>query len=64
MIAERLRSTSSSVVAHELTLMRMAVRPCHTVAATQQVPSAWIAATTLRVVSASPNEMSTWLMTT
>ena len=45
-IAARLCSTSSSVVAHDDTLMRMAVCPCHTVPPTQQVPSAWIAAIT------------------
>jgi hypothetical protein len=38
-IASRLRSTSSSVVAHELTLMRIAVLPCHRVTPHQQVPS-------------------------
>jgi hypothetical protein len=32
-------STSSSVVAQDETLMRMAVRPCHTVPPHQQVPS-------------------------
>lgn len=45
-MAARLRSTSSSVVAHDDTLMRMAVCPCHTVPPTQHVPSAWIAAIT------------------
>src|SRR5437773_7201700 len=39
-IASKLRSTSSSVVAQEETLMRMAVRPCQTVAPAQHVPSA------------------------
>jgi len=39
-IASKLRSTSSSVVAHDETLMRMAVRPCQTVAPAQHVPSA------------------------
>ncbi len=34
------RSTSSSVVAHDETLMRIAARPCHTVPPHQQVPSA------------------------
>jgi hypothetical protein len=38
-IASRLRSTSSPVVAHEHTLMRIAVRPCQTVLPHQQVPS-------------------------
>ena len=37
-IASTLRSTSASVVAHDDTLMRMAVRPCHTVPPHQQVP--------------------------
>ena len=45
-IAARLSSTSSSVVAHDETLMRMAVWPCQTVPPHQQVPSAWIAAIT------------------
>ena len=39
-IASRLRSTSSSVVAQDDTLMRIAVRPCQTVPPHQQVPSA------------------------
>ena len=38
-MAARLRSTSSSVVAHEETLMRIAVRPCQTVGPHQHVPS-------------------------
>ena len=38
-IAGRLRSTSSSVVAHEETLIRIAARPCQTVPPHQQVPS-------------------------
>jgi hypothetical protein len=38
-IAARLRSTSSSVVAQQDTLMRMAARPCHSVPPHQQVPS-------------------------
>ena len=38
-IASRLRSTSSSLVAHDETLMRMAVWPCQTVTPAQQVPS-------------------------
>ncbi len=58
-MAARLRSTSSSVVAHEETLMRIAVRSCHTVPPAQHVPSAWIPAITRRVSSASPNETST-----
>lgn len=55
-IATRLRSTSSSVVAHEETLMRMAVRPCHTEPPHQQVPSRWTSSMTRLVVSGSPNE--------
>ncbi len=35
----RLRSTSPSVVAHDDTLMRIAVCPCHSVPPHQQVPS-------------------------
>ena len=58
-IASRLRSTSSSVVAHDETLIRIAVCPRHMVAPAQHVPSAWIAAIMPRVVSASPNETST-----
>jgi hypothetical protein len=38
-IASRLRSTSSSVVAQEETLIRIAVRPCQVVPPHQQVPS-------------------------
>ena len=43
-----LRSTSSSVVAHEQTLIRMAVRPCQTVPPHQHVPSPWIVSMTRR----------------
>ena len=45
-IAAKLRSTSSSVVAQDDTLTRIAARPCQTVPPHQQVPSAWTAATT------------------
>ena len=38
-MASALRSTSASVVAHEMTEIRMAVRPCHTVMPAQHVPS-------------------------
>ena len=38
-IASRMRSTSASVVAHDDTLMRMAVCPCQVVPPHQQVPS-------------------------
>src|SRR6185312_44561 len=58
-MASRLRSTSSSVVAQLLTLMRMAVRPCHTVPPHQQVPSFCKAVMTRRVRSASPKATST-----
>ena len=55
----RLRSTSSSVVAHEDTLMRIAVRPCQTVPPHQHVPSACTPAMTRCVSAGSPNETST-----
>jgi hypothetical protein len=58
-ITARQRSTSASVVAQLQTLMRIAVRPCHTVAPHQQVPSLCRAATTRRVRSGSPNATST-----
>jgi len=54
-MAAALRSTSASVVAHEQTLIRIAVCPCQTVPPHQHVPSAWIASMTLCVVSAGPN---------
>ena len=38
-IASKLRSTSASVVAHDDTLIRIAVLPCHTVGPAQHVPS-------------------------
>jgi hypothetical protein len=63
-IDSRLCSTSSSVVAHDETLIRIAVLPCQTVPPHQQTPSAWISSITRRVVSASPNATSTWLLTT
>ena len=63
-MATRLFSTSSSVVAHELTLMRIAGWPCHTVPPHQHVPSDWIEAIVRCVVSASPNDTSTWFSTT
>ena len=46
MIAAMLRSTSSSRVAQDETLMRIAVRPCHTVPPHQHVPSDWMPAMT------------------
>jgi hypothetical protein len=45
-IAAMLLSTSSSVVAQDETLMRMAARPFHTVGPHQQVPSSCRAAMT------------------
>src|ERR1051325_7029203 len=60
MIASALRSTSAVVVAQELTLMRIAVRPCQTVTPAQQVPSAWMASITRLVLSASPKVTRTW----
>jgi hypothetical protein len=59
MIAAELRSTSSSVVAHEQTLIRIAVSPCRTVPPHQQVPSSWTAWTTRMVTSAGPKDTST-----
>src|SRR6266567_4967892 len=56
--------TSSSVVAQELTLIRIAVWSCQTVDPHQQVPSAWMRSMVLSVFSGDPNETSTWLMTT
>ena len=58
-MASRLRSTSSSVVIHELTLMRIAVRPFQTVSPAHIVPSSWMAPITHRVRLSSPNETST-----
>ena len=58
-IASTLRSTSASVVAHDETLIRMAVRPCQTVTPHQHVPSAWTPSMTFFVRSGSPNETRT-----
>ena len=58
-IDSTLRSTSSSVVAHEDTLIRMAVWFCHTVPPTQQTPSSTTPAITRCVTSGSPKETST-----
>src|SRR4051812_10142158 len=63
-IAAMDRSTSASVVAHEITLTRIAVCPCQTVAPHQQVPSSWMATITRRVRSGSPKDTRTWLSTT
>src|ERR1700675_319260 len=62
-IAARLRSTSASVVAHDDTLMRIAVCPCQTVPPHQHVPSPWTRAITSRVRSGLPNDTKTWLST-
>ena len=58
-IAAKLRSTSSVVVAHDDTLMRIAVFPCHTVEPHQQVPSACSRAMVRSVFSGVPKETST-----
>ena len=63
-MAARLASTSAAVVAHDDTLIRIAVRPCHSVPPHQHVPSCWMRAITARVRSGEPNDTSTWLMTT
>src|SRR6266480_3942672 len=63
-IAATLRSTSASVVAHDDTLMRIAVWPCQTVPPHQQVPSPCTRAITSRVRSGLPNDTKTWLSTT
>src|ERR1700675_246654 len=63
-IACRLRSTSASVVAHEDTLILMAVSPCQTVPPHQQVPSSWTRRITSRVTSGRPKDTNTWLITT
>src|SRR5207237_465100 len=57
-------STSSSVVAHEEPLMRIAGRPCHSVPPHQQAPSDCTFAITARVTAGAPNDTSTWLITT
>ena len=62
--AARLRSTSSSVVAHEETLMRIAARPFQCVPPHQQVPSRCTPRMTSVVTRSSPNATSTWLSTT
>ena len=58
-IAAMLASTSTSRVAQDETLIRIAVRPCQTVPPHQQVPSACSAAITRWVRAASPNATST-----
>ena len=51
-------------VAHEETLMRIAVRPCHSVGPHQQVPSCCTRSITVFVRAASPKETRTWFSTT
>src|SRR5882762_3703687 len=58
------RSRSASVVAHDDTLMRIAVWPCQTVPPHQQVPSSCTRAITSSVRSELPNDTKTWLSTT
>jgi K+ transporter len=62
-MALRLRSTSSAVVAQELTLIRIAVRPFHSVMPHQQVHSASISSMKQRVRLASPKRTITWFAT-
>src|ERR1700733_3924375 len=63
-IAAMLISTSSSVVAQEQTLIRIATCPLRCVELHQQVPSSWMALTHSAVSASLPNETSTWLRTT
>jgi hypothetical protein len=58
-IAARLRSTSSALLAHDVTLIRIAARPCHAVPPHQLVPAACTAAITRRVRASSPNATTT-----
>ncbi len=58
-IAATLRSTSSSRVAHDDTLILIAVRPCHSVGPHQQVPSDCTRSITCLVRAPSPNETRT-----
>ena len=58
-MASRLRSTSSSVVTQEDTLIRIAVFPCQTVPLHQQVPSSCTRRMISWVFTASPNDTST-----
>src|SRR6266700_1519489 len=64
-IAATDRSTSASVVDQLDTEIRAAATPRQTVPPNQDVPSAWAAAMTRRVVSSeSPKRTTTWLSTT
>ena len=58
-IESRLRSTSSSVVAQPLTLIRMAIRPCHRVGPHQHVPSRCSSSIARSVTSVSPKATRT-----
>ena len=59
------RSTSSADVRKLETEIRIAARPCQSVAPSQQVPSACTRLTTSRVVSSSSSKRTrTWLRTT
>src|SRR3546814_11987789 len=57
-------STSASLVAQELMLIRIAARPFQVVPPHQQVPSSWIAAMTRCVRASSPKATTTWLSPT
>src|SRR3546814_6191909 len=57
-------STSASLVAQELMLIRIAARPFQVVPPHQQVPSSWIAAMTRCVRASSPKATTTWFSTT
>jgi hypothetical protein len=59
MIASALVSTSSAVVIHDETLIRIAYRRCQTVPPHQHVPSRWTASITALVRASLPNETST-----
>src|SRR2546429_3439082 len=63
-IACRLLSPSVSVVAHEDTLILIAVSPCQTVPPHQHVPSSWTRRITSRVTSGRLKDTNTWLITT
>src|SRR5262245_2389598 len=58
-IADNERSTSASVVAQELRLMRMAIRLCQVVEPHQHWPEFWILAITWLVLSSLPNAATT-----
>ena len=58
------RLISSSLVRHELTLIRIAARPRQVVPPHQQVPPSWIKLIMRLVRSSSPNATTTWFRTT